>query len=81
MANIKSVGEEIAEKLKQKLDICGQMVVRDAVKMCPKDNGQLRASWSIKRYEKGIKIKFHTEYAYYVHKFVALCSNAYRIIG
>ena len=68
MANIKSIGEEIAERLKQKLDICGQMVVRDAVKLAPKDTGQLRASWNIKRYENSVKIKFASEYGYYVHE-------------
>ena len=68
MANIKGVGEEIAERLRQKLDICGQMVVRDAVKLAPRDTGQLRASWNIKRYENSVKIKFASEYGYYVHE-------------
>ena len=68
MANIKGVGEEIAERLKQKLDICGQMVVRDAVKLAPKDTGQVRASWTIKRYDNSVKIKFASEYGYYVHE-------------
>ena len=68
MANIKGVGEEIAERLRQKLDICGQIVVRDAVKLAPKDTGQLRSSWTIKRYDNSVKIKFSSEYGYYVHE-------------
>ena len=70
MANIKikDVGKDLADEIRQKLDICGQMVVRDAVKLAPKDTGQLRASWTIKRYNNSVKIKFASEYGYYVHE-------------
>ena len=70
MANIKikDVGKDLADEIRQKLDICGQIVVRDAVKLAPKDTGQLRASWTIKRYENSVKIKFASEYGYYVHE-------------
>ena len=70
MANIKikDVGKNLANEIRQKLNICGQMVVRDAVKLAPKDKGQLRASWNIKRYGNSVKIKFASKYGYYVHE-------------
>ena len=77
MANIKikGVGKELAGEIRRKLDICGQMVVRDAVKLAPKDTGQLRASWNIKRYKNSVKIKFASEYGYYVHEGTGIYAN------
>ena len=79
--SIKEAGNNILNQINDKLDVVGQMVIRDAVKGCPVDDGQLRASWQLKKDKDSIKISFNTEYAYYVHKFVALYSNVYRIIG
>ncbi len=65
---INQAGKGVLKDLNERMILVGRTVLRDAVKECPVDLGQLRASGRIEKTEEGVKVSFNTEYAYYVHE-------------
>lgn len=69
MANsISQAGNNILKDINKRLELAGRMVLKDAIKECPVDDGQLRASGRIETEKDKVKVSFNTEYAFYVHE-------------
>lgn len=66
--SISEAGGNILKDINERLELAGRMVLKDAIKECPVDDGQLRASGRIIKENDKVKVTFNTEYAYYVHE-------------
>lgn len=66
--SINEAGKNILKTFEDRLNIAGRMVLSDAIKNCPVDQGQLRASGRVDKGEESVKVSFNSEYAYYVHE-------------